>query len=80
MDFITLLHNVPLPRSLELRLSRYAKARGITPQEAASAAIQNYLHDAGEIEIRLAAAARALRDHQNQTRLNAPDHGRDLTA
>lgn len=75
MEFIELLNGVPLAREDVLKLERYAKARRIKPQEAAAAAIHSYLAEAGEIEIRLAAARRALHTHEEQARLNAPDGG-----
>lgn len=44
------------------RLQRYAKARGITPEEAAAGAVESYLREEREIAARIA-EARAVADH-----------------
>lgn len=38
------------------RLARYARARGITPEEAAAGAVESYLREAGDIAARIAEA------------------------
>lgn len=45
------------------RLQRYAKARGITPEEAAASAIETYLREEREIAARLAEARAVAEAH-----------------
>lgn len=47
---------IQLLDEIHARLARYAKARGITPEEAAAGAIESYLREAGEITARIAEA------------------------
>lgn len=61
MEFIKTL-DVPLTHSVSQLLRRYAKAVGKNEKEAAAHALENYLHDMGAFEIRVAEAIAACRE------------------
>lgn len=67
MEFIRNL-DVPLTHSVSQLLRRYAKALGKNEQDAAAHALENYLHDMGALEIRVAEARAASREP-------SPGHG-----
>lgn len=50
------------------RLARYAKARGITPEEAAAGAVESYLREEREIAARLAEARAVAEAHMSRPR------------
>lgn len=58
--------NVRLLDEIHQRLQRYAKARGITPEEAAAGAVESYLREEREIAARLAEARAVAEAHMRR--------------
>ncbi len=59
------LRTVKLMPDVDQKLAAYARARRITPEQAAAEAIEQHLRDTGDIASRIADARRALQKHRD---------------
>ena len=53
------VRRVTLMDEVDVKLTRYARVRRIKPEEAAAAAIEHYLRESADLQIRFADARRA---------------------